>query len=285
MIQRLIKTAWSNLTRCFKQLYNHFKGHNRRILALDLSIDELHDLLVNKQVNPNHSTMSGFTPIHLAGINPTVDEYGYDCYPDKIELLLEHGANPNAQTSEEHFSDTPLQLLIRKKLKPLARIFIAQCKYQETKIDYSLTDTNGCTPFNLACKSGQTKLALEILEAMGKFHPSLRSPDNDGMTPMNYAILLEQEKLFIELHKLGESFTPNNQTDTFKASLFISKCLQNQANVRTTKPLQSEKKAVTPQYHDIFQQPPQNNRNISKKGVQKRVNFNLDFRKPGTGYK
>jgi len=106
-------------------------------------------------VGVNSRDEDGLTPIHNAIFH---NDYEGD-YPQVIQLLLEHGANPNAQDNQRR---TPLHLVSSSSRLDFARILLAH------GADADAEDEEGITPLQVALARRQSEMAQLLSEYCSK---------------------------------------------------------------------------------------------------------------------
>jgi hypothetical protein len=107
--------------------------------------------IINRGVDVDDGTKSGYTPLHAAA---------YQGYQDMAELLITAGASVNARTNRGH---TPLHLASSRGHKEVAEYLISK------GAEVNSTDREGETPLALAEKYGKTEI-VELLKMYGA-HP------------------------------------------------------------------------------------------------------------------
>jgi ankyrin repeat protein len=100
--------------------------------------------------------------------------------PELVTMLIESGANPNAQVSAPGANPaglTPLRAAVNDDQKEIAQLLLAR------KADPNIPDSEGLTPLHLAVM-GQHKEMVKLLLAN---HAEVNRQDNGGRTPLDCA--------------------------------------------------------------------------------------------------
>ncbi|MEQ8221532.1 MAG: ankyrin repeat domain-containing protein [Candidatus Eremiobacterota bacterium] len=140
-----------------------FSGKNKEACeCLDRLIDMNPGL---RGVNVNFSIYN-YKPLHIISVMG---------HKKMAELLIEHGADINAQGGEIYY--TPVYFAMREKHMDLLVLFI------EKGADIHVYDSNGKTLLHSAAGAG-CKEAVELLIEKGA---DVNVSDSDGKTPLHYA--------------------------------------------------------------------------------------------------
>ena len=128
-------------------------------------------------------------------------------------MLIESGANPNAQVSapgENAAGLTPLRAAVNDDQKEIAQLLLAH------KADPNIPDSEGLTPLHLAVL-GQHKEIVKLLLAN---HAEVNRQDNSGRTPLNRAAGLADTTIAATL--LDAKADPNLKDKQGRTPLFYA---------------------------------------------------------------
>ena len=185
-----------------------------------------------EQININHKTLSGYSPVHmvvlemtmLAGLRALSDieslstssmvEYGaekYDQLYDLFHTLLDMGADINSQlpaTSRmdlECCGSSLLHLAIKHKLKDVFNLIIER---QEVKLD--LCNINQETVLHFAAKSFDIEIKTKILEKFTQQDLGIDAQNKYGNTALHIALSLGNIAFAKELVEMGADINIEN---------------------------------------------------------------------------
>ncbi len=175
---------------------NQRAGFNERLLRYK-SLEDLQYLLETRCVNPNHNDR-GFHALSFTATAQFEEEVRKAC----LSLLLQYDVNVNTQAID-HYSYTPLHLLIQNNNQEGAVFFIKKAKELRRLINFSLPARDGCTTLLLAAKKGQEDVALCILEQSLAPEVFINLWDDQDKTALDYAENFGQTRLVEKLKKLG----------------------------------------------------------------------------------
>ena len=133
--------------------------------------------------------------------------------PEIIRLLLDHGANPNAQVSASGgiaAGTTPLLVAVLRGKQEIAQLLLAH------KADPSLPDGEGKTPLHRAVLEDRKDL-VELLLAN---HAEVNRQDQSGKTPLGYAVGLPETGIAAAL--LDAKANPNLKDNRGQTPLFYA---------------------------------------------------------------
>ncbi|MBP6103466.1 MAG: hypothetical protein KBD23_02530 [Gammaproteobacteria bacterium] len=175
---------------------NQRAGFNERLLRYK-SLEDLQYLLETRCVNPNYNDR-GFHALSFTATARFEEEARKAC----LSLLLQYDVNVNSQAID-HYSYTPLHLLIQDNNQEGAVFFIKKAKELRRLINFSLPARDGCTTLLLAAKKEQEEVALCILEHSTAPEVFMNLWDDQNKTAFDYASSLKQTGLLQKLSALG----------------------------------------------------------------------------------
>jgi ankyrin repeat protein len=125
---------------------------------------EVKRLVIGCGVDPNIQDKDGETPLHLAA---------WDGHLDVVELLLEHGANPNIQ--ENKYGKTPLHYAVSRRLEN---------KFGRTLLHFTVSRRH-----------------VDVARVLLDHGADPTISDNKGRTPLDYGS--DCEEIIEELRRRG----------------------------------------------------------------------------------
>lgn len=151
------------------EVKKHIRSYHKALLqaARIADVEKVKSLLENKYINIDTEDISGNTPLILASEN-------YDV--SIIQLLLQHGANPNIKNNA---GDTALMKAAEKGRKYIVPLLI------NAKADLDAKNNGGeVTALMKACLNGHYKVVKKLVKAGAKINIA----DDFGQTALIWAI-------------------------------------------------------------------------------------------------
>ncbi|MBN1550377.1 ankyrin repeat domain-containing protein [bacterium] len=134
---------------------------------LILSVKECDNILTGQYLergaDANATDIKGFSPLHYASSYPVA------------ELLINHGANPNAQNT--YLGETPLQSAILSNNRNIVEYLVSR------GADVNLTDFSGSSPLHYAAANHHADIIKVLLQNGAK----INTTNSNGMSPLHLA--------------------------------------------------------------------------------------------------
>ena len=192
-------------------------------------------VLLDYKIDVNPRCNNNWTAIH--GVSngphsffPVTPHYGPRLLPDATRLLLEHGADINAQNKDGR---TPLHVAAENGRVEVVRVL------HEHGANIGAEDDAGRTPLHLAASYGSVQTVHVLLE----YGANIGANDNEGRTPLHLAVVKKAGWLEVEVVRVllehganvgaedDESFTPLHLAANYGKAEVVRVLLEHGANV------------------------------------------------------